>query len=87
MYVTLAAWQVETLADMLRVLVLWWWGGVYSDTDIINVRTLTLPDNYVGLATSVDLGNALLNFQAHHPILYRVMKDMPPHFQVLYVAI
>ncbi|KAK8396347.1 hypothetical protein O3P69_005411 [Scylla paramamosain] len=74
-------WPVELLSDMLRVLVLWWWGGVYSDTDVISVRTLTLPNNSLGFEHSNSLGSAFYSFQARHPALYQLMRDMHKHFK------
>ncbi|KAK8396343.1 hypothetical protein O3P69_005407 [Scylla paramamosain] len=74
-------WPVEQLSDMLRVLVLWWWGGVYSDTDVISVRTLTLPNNSLGFEHSHHLGNAFYSFQARHPALYQLMRDMHKYFK------
>ncbi|XP_063842743.1 lactosylceramide 4-alpha-galactosyltransferase-like isoform X2 [Scylla paramamosain] len=74
-------WPVELLSDMLRVLVLWWWGGVYSDTDVISVRTLTLPNNSLGFEHSNSLGSAFYSFQARHPALYQLMRDMHKYFK------
>ncbi|MPC09625.1 Lactosylceramide 4-alpha-galactosyltransferase [Portunus trituberculatus] len=80
------AWPVELLSDMLRVLVLWWWGGVYSDTDVISVQSLTLPDNSLGFEHSKQLGSAFYSFQARHPVLLSLMKDMHRNFKVFFVA-
>ncbi|XP_045108411.1 lactosylceramide 4-alpha-galactosyltransferase-like [Portunus trituberculatus] len=74
-------WPVELLSDMLRVLVLWWWGGVYSDTDVISVQSLTLPDNSLGFEHSKQLGSAFYSFQARHPVLLSLMKDMHRNFK------
>lgn len=83
--VPLTAWPVELLSDMLRVVVLWWWGGVYSDTDVISVRSLTLPDNSLGFEHPEQLGSAFYSFQAYHPILYTLMKYMRQNFEVFSV--
>lgn len=74
-------WPVELMSDMLRVLVLWWWGGVYSDTDVLSIRPLTLADNALGFEHSQQLGSAFYSFQSRHPVLHRLMKDMYCNFK------
>lgn len=69
---------------MLRVLVLWWWGGVYSDTDVLSIRPLTLPLNALGFENSGGLGSAFYSFQARHPILLQLMEDMQKKFKVIF---
>lgn len=86
MGVAFAAWPVELLSDMLRVLVLWWWGGVYSDTDVISLRRLTLPPNSLGFENSGQIGSAFYSFHAQHPTLLKLMEDMQYNFKVCCVV-
>lgn len=81
--VVIAAWPVELLSDMLRVLVLWRWGGVYSDTDVLSIRPFTLPLNALGFESDHQVGSAFYSFHAHHPLLLDLMKDMNKNFKVI----
>ncbi|KAG0729290.1 Lactosylceramide 4-alpha-galactosyltransferase [Chionoecetes opilio] len=74
-------WPIELMSDMLRVLVLWWWGGVYSDTDVISLRALTLPPNSLGFEDPYLIGSAFYSFRARHPTLLKLMEDMQLHFE------
>lgn len=76
------AWPVELMSDMLRVLVLWHWGGVYSDTDVICIRPYNLPLNSLGYETNFQIGSAVYSFRAHHPVVWRLMEDMTKGFEV-----
>ncbi|KAK3878791.1 hypothetical protein Pcinc_016602 [Petrolisthes cinctipes] len=73
-------WPKNVLSNMVRVVVLWRWGGIYSDNDVISVRTYTLPLNAVGVAIPGLLGNGFLSFSSHHPILWSLMGNMKRGF-------
>ncbi|KAK3850423.1 hypothetical protein Pcinc_042872 [Petrolisthes cinctipes] len=74
-------WPVQVLSNMLRVLVLWYWGGVYTDTDAISVKTLDVPINAVSLEVKGSINNAFLSFTAHNPILLKIMEDISKNFK------
>ncbi|KAK3889712.1 hypothetical protein Pcinc_006278 [Petrolisthes cinctipes] len=61
------AWPVEVLSDMLRVLVLWHWGGIYSDTDVISIKPFSIPVNAVGLEAKGVIASAFLSFTKNNP--------------------
>lgn len=73
-------WPVELLSDMLRVLVLWRWGGVYSDTDVLSIRPFTLPFNALGFENPHQIGSAFYSFHAQNPMLLDLMEDMQENF-------
>lgn len=79
--VVVAAWPVELLSDMLRVLVLWRWGGAYSDTDVLSIRPLTLPINALGFENPGLIGSAFYSFHSQHPMLLDLMEDMQENFK------
>ena len=59
-------------ADLLRLIVLFKWGGIYFDTDTILVRSLdSLEINTVGFRDSNNSGlaNGFMIFEKHHPYL------------------
>lgn len=60
---------------MVRVAVLWHWGGIYSDTDSISIKPYSIPLNAVGVAFPGVLANGFLTFTSHHPILWAIMED------------
>ncbi|KAK3895514.1 hypothetical protein Pcinc_000753 [Petrolisthes cinctipes] len=74
-------WPVEVLSDMLRVSVLWHWGGIYSDTDVISIKPFTIPVNAVGLEAKGVIASAFLSFTKNNPVLWALMKDINTHFK------
>ncbi|XP_071532419.1 lactosylceramide 4-alpha-galactosyltransferase-like [Panulirus ornatus] len=75
-------WPVELLSDMLRVLLLWHWGGFYSDNDVVSTRPMDLSGNMVGFESNDGMvGSAFLSFTDHHQVLWRLMEDMELNFQ------
>ncbi|KAK3885907.1 hypothetical protein Pcinc_009925 [Petrolisthes cinctipes] len=70
------AWPAQLLSDMVRVCVLWRWGGIYSDTDAMCTRTHTLPLNAVAFESESVIGTAVLTFTSQHPTLWKLMKAM-----------
>ncbi|KAK4319489.1 hypothetical protein Pmani_009596 [Petrolisthes manimaculis] len=74
-------WPVEVLSNMLRASVLWHWGGVYSDTDVISIKPFTIPVNAVGLENKGVVASAFLSFTKNNPVLWALMKDMNTHFE------
>ncbi|KAK3889407.1 hypothetical protein Pcinc_006594 [Petrolisthes cinctipes] len=73
-------WPPEVLSNMLRALVLWHYGGIYSDTDILSIRPFTLPLNATGFDVEAVVGSALYAFSAHHPLLWTLMEDINKEF-------
>lgn len=37
-------WKVEQYSDMLRILTLWKFGGIYMDLDVVSLRPMPLID-------------------------------------------
>ncbi|XP_050699092.1 lactosylceramide 4-alpha-galactosyltransferase-like isoform X2 [Eriocheir sinensis] len=75
------SWPIIQMSNMLRVLLLWHFGGVYSDTDMINLQPFTLPLNGIGMETSDRVCNAFLSFHANHPFLSYLMNFMAQQFE------
>jgi lactosylceramide 4-alpha-galactosyltransferase len=56
--------KVEHTSDIVRIMVLWKYGGTYLDTDVITQHKLdSMPLNYACAASEAIVGNAILNFQ------------------------
>ncbi|OMO85121.1 hypothetical protein CCACVL1_10414 [Corchorus capsularis] len=77
----------NTLSDLIRLAVLYKYGGVYIDTDFIFLKDLSPLRNVIG-AQSVNqvtkkwsrLNNAVLIFDIHHPLLVEFLKEYATNF-------
>ena len=67
-------------ADILRLELLWRFGGVYTDTDFECLRSieplLEGVDFFIGLAKLGRVNNALMGSVAGHPILDRALDEL-----------
>ncbi|KAG2686008.1 hypothetical protein I3760_10G154900 [Carya illinoinensis] len=72
----------QNLSNLLRLAVLFKYGGVYLDTDFIVIKPFTGLKNSIG-AQSMDveskkwtrLNNAILVFDMNHPLLFKFMEE------------
>lgn len=56
-------YRKEHTSDVLRLLILWTFGGTYLDTDVIVKKTLDwLPSNYACVQENSSINGAVLNF-------------------------
>ena len=77
----------QNLSNLLRIAVLYKYGGAYLDTDYVVLRDFFDLRNAVG-AQSIDsktkqwtrLNNAVLIFDINHPVLYDFMEDFAENF-------
>jgi inositol phosphorylceramide mannosyltransferase catalytic subunit len=72
-------------ADILRLELLWRFGGVYTDTDFECLRSieplLEGVEFFIGLAKPGRVNNALMGAAAGHPILDRALEELRPREQ------
>ncbi|XP_071724805.1 uncharacterized protein [Rutidosis leptorrhynchoides] len=75
-----------SLSDLIRLAVLYKYGGVYLDTDFVTIKSFKGLRNSVG-AQSADRSNrwtrlngAVLVFDKNHPILYEFMEEFASTF-------
>ncbi|PWA98189.1 Alpha 1,4-glycosyltransferase domain-containing protein [Artemisia annua] len=72
----------QNISNLLRLCLLYKYGGVYVDTDIIVLRSFSRLKNAIG-ALSMDpdtknwsrLNNAVLVFDKMHPLLYKFIEE------------
>ncbi|CAH1408175.1 unnamed protein product [Nezara viridula] len=58
-----SAYPVEHTSDLVRLAILYKYGGTYLDTDIISIRPLDgLGQNYIGAQENTVLANGIMNF-------------------------
>ncbi|KAK9124469.1 hypothetical protein Sjap_014071 [Stephania japonica] len=77
----------QNLSNLLRLAVLYKYGGIYLDTDFIVLKKLSDLHNSIG-AQSMDtksnswnrLNNAILIFDKGHPILYKFLEGFSHDF-------
>lgn len=72
----------QNLSNLLRLAVLYKFGGIYLDTDVIVLKRFSKLKNVIG-AQTIDLetgnwsrlNNAVLIFNKHHPLLYKFIEE------------
>lgn len=73
-------YPVEHLGDVLRFLLLWKYGGMYLDTDLIVLRNLdVLGDNFVGKQSKNDFGSSAVAFSSEgegHNYVEMILRDL-----------
>lgn len=77
----------QNLSNLLRLAILYKYGGVYMDTDVIVLRSFDGLRNAIG-AQSVDsktgnwsrLNNAVMVFDEKHPLLHNFMEEFARTF-------
>ncbi|CAL4173428.1 unnamed protein product, partial [Meganyctiphanes norvegica] len=66
--------QAAHLSDFLRLALLWKFGGFYSDTDTICIKSVSHLHNVVGLTNDKAINSAVCNFEKGHVLTWRIMK-------------
>ncbi|GFU30757.1 lactosylceramide 4-alpha-galactosyltransferase [Nephila pilipes] len=72
--------KVLHISDALRLCIIWRYGGLYLDLDVVvlqslsNLRNTTTTDNGKNVAT------ALLAFDPGHPLLQNTIRDYASHY-------
>ena len=61
-------YYIAHLSDILRVLVLRQFGGIYLDLDALIIKPLPPAPNFVGVVKDGKVANGLLKFQKNHPL-------------------
>ncbi|XP_062016974.1 uncharacterized protein LOC133733352 [Rosa rugosa] len=72
----------QNLSNVLRLALLYKFGGIYLDTDVIVLRSLSKMKNVIG-AQTIDLktgnwsrlNNAVLVFDKNHPLLFKFIQE------------
>jgi lactosylceramide 4-alpha-galactosyltransferase len=74
-------YAIGHISDILRLVLLYKYGGFYSDLDTITIRSIEPLLKYNGVGylldvTSDSVGNGILVFSEKHPFLLKVMHDI-----------
>ncbi|XP_055502015.1 alpha-1,4-N-acetylglucosaminyltransferase-like isoform X2 [Leucoraja erinacea] len=71
---------LHVLADGCRVAMLWKYGGIYLDSDIISMQSLPFG-NFTSAQLSDSISNGAMGFyHRHHPFLWNCMKDFVANY-------
>lgn len=77
----------QNLSNLLRLAVLYKYGGIYIDTDVIILKSFDRLQNVIGAQTSdpvtgnwTRLNNAIMVFDKNHPLLCRFIEDFTQRF-------
>ncbi|XP_068220974.1 lactosylceramide 4-alpha-galactosyltransferase-like isoform X1 [Palaemon carinicauda] len=75
------SWAKINLSDMLRVALVWKWGGIYADTDSICIRSTSNLTDAVGMESDSRINNAILIGQPRHKVFRMLMEDIQKNFR------
>jgi hypothetical protein len=69
-------------SDLMRVLIVYKFGGLYSDLDIVAIKPLpdNLPIRYMTADNSRRLSSCYFSFEKRSPFLNKLMKDIVDNF-------
>lgn len=67
--------RVNHLSDALRLLVLWKYGGIYADLDVLTLRSFDKLEDVLARELFPDVGNSVMVFRKRHPFLFRCLEE------------
>ena len=75
-------WPVSHLSDLVRYLVLYQYGGVYLDTDVILLRPLPPNNNFVSVEYQPvnHLAAGAIKFQPRHHVVKEILENLADKF-------
>ncbi|XP_069068738.1 alpha-1,4-N-acetylglucosaminyltransferase-like, partial [Pleurodeles waltl] len=65
---------IHHVSDACREALLWKYGGIYMDTDVISIKPIQLEDFLVAESSTL-CSSAVLGFRQNHPFLWDCMED------------
>ncbi|XP_061490405.1 alpha-1,4-N-acetylglucosaminyltransferase [Rhineura floridana] len=65
---------VYIISDAIRLAMVWKYGGIYMDTDVISIRPIPVA-NFLAAQSSQFSSNGILGFHHHHWFLWDCMND------------
>ncbi|XP_028918811.1 alpha-1,4-N-acetylglucosaminyltransferase [Ornithorhynchus anatinus] len=66
-------------SDASRLAVVWKFGGIYMDTDVISIRPIP-SENFLAGQSSRDSSNGVFGFVRHHPFLWQCMENFVENY-------
>ncbi|XP_050731106.1 lactosylceramide 4-alpha-galactosyltransferase-like isoform X2 [Eriocheir sinensis] len=75
-------WPAVNLSDMVRLALAWTAGGMYSDTDVVCIKSVASLQNVLGLSDDYKLiNNGVFHFHKRHPLLRIFMETIAENFK------
>lgn len=75
------SYQLENFSDIMRLMVLFFFGGVYLDTDVISLKELPTDKNFLIPFRPNYINFAVAGFKPRHPFIYEALSSMALDFQ------
>lgn len=66
-------------SDASRLAIIWKYGGIYMDTDVISIRPIP-EENFLAAQSSQYSSNGVFGFLPHHPFLWECMENFVEHY-------
>ncbi|ERE76813.1 zinc finger protein DZIP1L [Cricetulus griseus] len=66
-------------SDASRLAIIWKYGGIYLDTDVISIRPIP-EENFLAAQGSQHSSNGVFGFLPHHPFLWACMENFVEHY-------
>ncbi|XP_004625044.1 alpha-1,4-N-acetylglucosaminyltransferase [Octodon degus] len=66
-------------SDASRLAIIWKYGGIYMDTDVISIRPIP-EENFLAAQSSQVSSNGVFGFLPHHPFLWECMENFVEHY-------
>ncbi|KAJ7324985.1 hypothetical protein JRQ81_018005 [Phrynocephalus forsythii] len=70
---------VYIISDAIRLAMVWKYGGIYMDTDVISIRPIPVA-NFLAAQSSQFSSNGIFSFQQHHTFLWDCMEDFVQNY-------
>lgn len=67
---------------MVRLALVWRFGGFYTDFDTVCLRDVRSLSNVVGSQSPEIVNNAIFHFDHHHPFIHKNMEQQNENFDV-----
>ncbi|XP_037681078.1 alpha-1,4-N-acetylglucosaminyltransferase [Choloepus didactylus] len=66
-------------SDASRLAIIWKYGGIYMDTDVISIKPIP-EKNFLAAQASKHSSNGVFGFLPHHPFLWACMENFVEHY-------
>ncbi|XP_036917062.1 alpha-1,4-N-acetylglucosaminyltransferase [Sturnira hondurensis] len=70
---------LQVSSDASRLAIIWKYGGIYMDTDVISVRPIP-EENFLAAQASRYASNGVFGFLPHHSFLWGCMENFVEHY-------
>ncbi|XP_069476303.1 alpha-1,4-N-acetylglucosaminyltransferase-like [Ambystoma mexicanum] len=71
--------HLTVISDALRLALIWKYGGIYMDTDLISIRPIR-AENFLAAEAPRYSSNAVFSFGRHNTFIWDCMNNFPDHF-------